>query len=106
MGAPQGDELGRMNPLACSLDICFLSSTNSFTGILYGLIEIGGVLGSNSLRNSMSRSSGIPSNSSGNTFESSWTTLISSKEVPCTGLIYLHGCIELYYGAIFLSQPY
>jgi hypothetical protein len=23
-----------------------------------------------------------------------------------TGLIYLHGCIELYYGDIFLSKPY
>jgi hypothetical protein len=23
-----------------------------------------------------------------------------------TGLIYLHGCIELYYGVVFLSQPY
>jgi hypothetical protein len=45
-----------------------LSSTNSFTSILYGLLEIGGVLGSNSIMNSMSRSSGIPDNSSRNTF--------------------------------------
>jgi hypothetical protein len=56
-----------MNPLACSSANCFLSSTNSFTDILYGLLEIGGVLGSNSIRNSMSQSSGIPSNSYRNT---------------------------------------
>jgi hypothetical protein len=56
-----------MNPLVCSSTIYFLSSTNSFIGILYGLLEIGGVLGSNSIMNSMSRSSGIPSNSFGNT---------------------------------------
>jgi hypothetical protein len=54
-----------MNPLAYSSTICFLSSTNSFTGILYGLLEIGGVLGNNSITNSMSRSSGIHSNSLG-----------------------------------------
>jgi hypothetical protein len=81
MGAPQGDELGHMNPLACSSAICFLSSTNSFTSILYGLLEIGGVPGNNSIRNYMSRSGGIPGNSSGNTFGYSQTTLISSKAV-------------------------
>jgi hypothetical protein len=42
-----------MNPLACSLAICFLSSTNSFTSILYGLLKIGGVPGNNSITNSM-----------------------------------------------------
>jgi hypothetical protein len=56
-----------MNSLAYSSDICFLSSTNSFMGIPYGLLEIGGVPGSNSIRNYMSRFGGIPSNSSGNT---------------------------------------
>jgi hypothetical protein len=64
---PQGDELGHMNPLACNSAISFLSSANSFVSILYGLLEIGGVPGSNSIRNSMSRSGGIPDNSSGNT---------------------------------------
>jgi uncharacterized membrane protein YfcA len=66
-GAPQGDELRRMNSLAYGSAICFLSSTNSFTGILYGLFEIGGVPGNNSIMNSMSRSGGIPGKSSGNT---------------------------------------
>jgi hypothetical protein len=56
-----------MNPLAYSSANCVLSSTNSFTGIQYGFLEIGGVLGSNSIRNSMSRSGRIPGNSSGNT---------------------------------------
>jgi hypothetical protein len=70
-----------MNPLAYSLAICFLSSANSFTGILYGLLEIGGVVGNNSIRNSMSRSGGITGNSSGNTSGYSQTTLISSKVI-------------------------
>jgi hypothetical protein len=56
-----------MNPLVYNSTICFLSSTNSFTGIIYGRLEIGGVLGNNSIMNSMSRSDGIPGKSSGNT---------------------------------------
>jgi hypothetical protein len=36
-----------MNPLAYNSAICFLSFVNSFVGILYGLLEIGGVPGSN-----------------------------------------------------------
>jgi hypothetical protein len=58
-----------MNPLACSSATCFLSSTHLFTSILYGLLEIGGVSDSNSIRNSMSRSSDIPGKSFGNTSE-------------------------------------
>jgi hypothetical protein len=58
-----------MNHFTCSSDICFLSSTNLFTGMLYGLLEIGGVPGSNSIRNSMLRSGGIPDNSYGNRSE-------------------------------------
>jgi hypothetical protein len=30
-----------MNPFDCNSAICFFSSTSSFTGILYGLLEIG-----------------------------------------------------------------
>jgi uncharacterized membrane protein YfcA len=56
-----------MNPLAYSSAICFLSSTNSFTGILYGLFEIGGVPGNNSIMNSMSQFGGILGKSFGNT---------------------------------------
>jgi hypothetical protein len=86
MGAPQGDKLGQMNPFDCSSAICFFSSASSFTGILYSLLEIGGVPGNSSIINSMSRSGGIYDNSSGNTSGYSLTTLISSKEVPCTRL--------------------
>jgi hypothetical protein len=60
IGAPQGDELGRKNPFDCNSAICFFSSASSFTAILYDLIEIGGVLGSKSIINSMSRSGGVP----------------------------------------------
>jgi hypothetical protein len=62
MGAPQWDELGRMNPFDCNSVIYFFSSTSSFTGILYGLLERGSVLGSNSIINSMSRSGGCLAN--------------------------------------------
>jgi hypothetical protein len=40
-GAPQWDELGQMNPFDCNSAICFFSYTTSFTGSLYGLLEIG-----------------------------------------------------------------
>jgi hypothetical protein len=83
-GAPQGDKLGWMNPFDCNLTIHFFSSASSFMGILYGLLEIGGIPGSKSIINSMLQSSGIPGKSSRNTFEYSWTTLISFKEVPYT----------------------
>jgi hypothetical protein len=66
-GAPQGYELGRMNPFDCNYAICFFSSSSSFKGILYGLLEIGGVPGSSSIINLMSQSGGIPGNSFGNT---------------------------------------
>jgi hypothetical protein len=54
--------------------------------ILYGLLEIGGVLGNNSMRNSISRSGGIPGNSAGNTSGYSQTTLISSKAIAFVSL--------------------
>jgi hypothetical protein len=73
-----------MNPFYCNSAICFFGSTSSFTGILYGLLEIGGVPGSSSIINSMSRSGGIPGNSSGNTSGYSQAIPISFKEVPCT----------------------
>jgi hypothetical protein len=84
MGAPQGNELGWMNPFDCNSAICLFSSASSFTDILYGLLEIGGIPGSISIINLMSRSGGIPGKSYGNMFGYSWTTLISSKELPCT----------------------
>nr|BAD26440.1 unknown protein [Oryza sativa Japonica Group] len=73
-GAPQGDELGRTNPFSCNSLICFLSSSNSLTGIRYGLLDMGVVPGIRSIVNSMSRSSGIPGKSSGNTSGNRYTT--------------------------------
>ena len=53
-----------MNPLPYNSLICFLSSSSSLTPILYGLLAMGAVPGSNSIINSMSRSGGIPGYSS------------------------------------------
>jgi hypothetical protein len=78
------DELGWINPFACNSAICFFSSTSSFIGILYGHIKIGGLIGNNSMMNSMSQWAGIPSNSLGKTSRKSQTILISSKDVPLT----------------------
>jgi hypothetical protein len=61
-GAPQGDELGWMNPFDCSYVVCFFSSASSFMGILYGLLEIGGAPGRSSIITSMSQSGSIPGN--------------------------------------------
>jgi hypothetical protein len=49
-------------------------------------MEIGGVSGSKSMMNLMSRSSDLPHKSSGNTSRYPQTTQISSKEFPCTWL--------------------
>jgi hypothetical protein len=49
-------------------------------------MEIGGVPGSKSMRNLMSRSSGLPHKSSGNTSRYPRTTQISYKEFPCAWL--------------------
>jgi hypothetical protein len=58
----------------------------SYIGILYGLFEIGGVPGNNSMMNSMPQWGGIPSNSSGKISRNSWTILIFSRDVPLTWL--------------------
>jgi hypothetical protein len=94
-GAPHGDKLGRINPLACILAICFFSYTSSFIGILYGLLKIGDVLGNNSIMNSMSQWCGITGNSPGKTSGNSRTILISSRNVPLTWLSTLSGWLKL-----------
>src|SRR3954467_14652916 len=66
-GAPQDEELGWINPFCNCSPRCFLSSFNSSTDILYGLLAIGPDPGTKSIRNSTSLSGGIPGNSSGNT---------------------------------------
>jgi hypothetical protein len=76
-GEPQGDELGRMNPFSSRSCNWVLSSANSFGGIRYDLLEIGVVLGFNSITNSTSLSGGNPGRSSGKTSRNSHTTGIS-----------------------------
>jgi hypothetical protein len=61
-------------------------------GILYGLLEIGSAPGRSSIITSMSQSGSIPGNYFENTPGYSWTTLISSKETPCTLLSRLAWC--------------
>jgi hypothetical protein len=70
-GAPHGDDLGRINPLAYNSAICFFNTNSSFIGILYGHFKISEVLGNNSMMNSMSQWGGIPGNPSGKTYGNS-----------------------------------
>jgi hypothetical protein len=63
-----------MYPASCNSVNCFLSSFNSSTDILYGLFEMGAILGKRSMTNSTSLSGGIPSNSSGKTSRKYLTT--------------------------------
>jgi hypothetical protein len=77
VGQPQGDELGQINLFSSRSCNWVLSSTNSFGGIRYNLLEIGAVSGFNSITNSTSLSRGNPGKSSGKTFGNSHTTVIS-----------------------------
>jgi hypothetical protein len=63
-GQPQGDELGRINPLSNKSFSWIFNSANSSRDILYGALEIVDVPGCNSILNSMALSGGILSKSS------------------------------------------
>jgi hypothetical protein len=63
-----------MYPASCNYVSCFLSSFSSSTDILYGLFEIGAVLGKRSMTNLTSLSGGILGNSSRKTSGKSLTT--------------------------------
>jgi hypothetical protein len=76
---PQGEVLGKMNPLYSRYCNCFFNSASSTGGILYGLFEIGAVPGCNSVANSMSWSGGILGNLSGKAFVYPQTTGIFLK---------------------------
>jgi hypothetical protein len=76
-GQPQGEELGRINPFSSRSCNWVLSSTSSFGGIRYDLLEMGAVPGFNSITNSTSLSGGNPDRSSGKTSGNSHTTGIS-----------------------------
>jgi hypothetical protein len=73
-GTPQGEELEQMYPTSCNSINCFLSYFSSLTGILYGHLGVGVVLGKRSIANLTSLFGGILGNSSGKTSEKSITT--------------------------------
>ncbi|XP_077231481.1 uncharacterized protein LOC143864431 [Tasmannia lanceolata] len=81
-GAPQGDTLGRMNPLSNSSCSCFFSSSNSIGAIRYGLLDIGFAPGTSSIENSSSRFGGAPGRSSGNTSTSIMSCTLNGFSFP------------------------
>ncbi|KAF5793856.1 hypothetical protein HanXRQr2_Chr08g0321631 [Helianthus annuus] len=78
IGAPQGDELGLIKPLAKSSSNCVLNSFISVGANLYGALATGAAPGMISIRNSTCLSGGNPGSSSGNTSGYSEITGISS----------------------------
>ncbi|KAI3815158.1 hypothetical protein L1987_14814 [Smallanthus sonchifolius] len=78
IGAPQGDELGLMNPFSSNSSNCFFRSSISVGANLYGALAIGAVTGTRLILNSTSHSGGIPGSSSGKTSGNSATTGTSS----------------------------
>ena len=83
-----------MYPLSSNSFICFFNSINSDGAILYGFLYMGVVPGASSMRNSISRSGGMPGSSSGNTSGNSHTTgtLFSSE----TSTLFNLGCRGLF----------
>ncbi|KAJ0588125.1 hypothetical protein HanIR_Chr04g0170971 [Helianthus annuus] len=78
IGAPQGDELGLIKPLAKRSSNCVLNSFISVGANLYGALATGAAPGMISIRNSTCRSGGKPGSSSGKTSGYSEITGISS----------------------------
>jgi hypothetical protein len=83
-GAPHGDELGWIYPFPSSYWIWSLSSLNCRVDILYGILYIGAVPGSNSIMNSKSRSGGIPDSSSREMLGYSFTSCMSWLYSACS----------------------
>ena len=73
-GAPHGEVLGLMKPLSNNSCIWTLSSGNSTGAILYGVIEMGDVLGCISIQKSTSLYGGNPDSSFEKTSSYSQTT--------------------------------
>ena len=78
-GVPHGEVLGLMNPLSNNSYIWTLSFCNSTGAILCGVIDMGDVLGCNSIRKYTSLYGGNPDSSSGKTSSYSQTTRGRSK---------------------------
>ncbi|GJV24253.1 hypothetical protein Tco_1376948 [Tanacetum coccineum] len=72
-GAPQGEELGLMNPLSERSCNCFVNSFISDGANRYGARATGAALGIQSIWNSTGRAGGRPGKSSGNTSGKSQT---------------------------------
>ena len=86
IGVPQGEVLGLMKPLSNNSCILTLSSYNSTSTILCGVIEIGNEPGCNSMIMSTCLYGGNPGSSSGKTSPNSQTTRGRLK--PCLTLSY------------------
>jgi hypothetical protein len=79
VGQSQGEEHGWMYPLSKSYFNCTFNSANSLGVILYSRMEIGVILGYNSMLNSTSRSGGMSGKLSEKTSGNSQTTWMSSR---------------------------
>ncbi|KAL0730327.1 hypothetical protein Bca4012_026420 [Brassica carinata] len=76
-GAPQGEELDRMNPFSNRSSNCFFSSANSAGAIRYGALAIGFASGSKVIVKGLFRGGGNSFNDA-KTSSNSWTTSMSS----------------------------
>ncbi|KAL0696279.1 hypothetical protein Bca4012_063459 [Brassica carinata] len=76
-GAPQGEELDRMNPFSNRSSNCFFSSANSAGAIRYGALAIGLASGSKVIAKGLLRVGGNSFNGA-KTYSNSWTTSMSS----------------------------
>ncbi|KAL0716170.1 hypothetical protein Bca4012_065492 [Brassica carinata] len=75
-GAPQGEELDRMNPLSNRSSNCFFSSANSADAIRYGALATGLASGSKVIVKGLIRGGGNSFNGA-KASSKSWTTSIS-----------------------------
>ncbi|KAL0668716.1 hypothetical protein Bca4012_031420 [Brassica carinata] len=76
-GAPQGEELDRMNPFSNRSSNCFFSSANSAGAIRYGALAIGFASGSKVMVKGLIRG-GVNSFSGAKISSNSWTTSMFS----------------------------
>ncbi|GKG25503.1 hypothetical protein Tco_0398649, partial [Tanacetum coccineum] len=90
-GAPQGEELGLINPLSESCCSCFDNSFISDGANRYGARAMGAALGIKSIWNSTGRVGGRPDKSSGNT---SGKSLTIGTSLICFVLLFLGGYLR------------
>ena len=87
IGAPHGDELGRMNPFSINYSSYAFNSFSSLGVIQYGALEIGCVPGKNSIVKSAPLRGGNPGSSSGKTSWKSRTTGTSDNFLLLPSLV-------------------